>query len=267
MPSPFPGMDPFLEDYGIWPAFHDLLVHALHKDLIAKLGDRYSVAVRERHYSVQSISSTGPQQIDRIEIYVEICESSSNKLVTVLDVASPANKTTDCGRQAYLRTHQIAISEKANVVEIDLLLQGQSTIPLNGPPRWDFAVIVRRPTHPDRYEIYTSTISARLPIFRVPLASDDRDNVVNLQTVFATTYHQGDFASQIDYQNVSTSGMKDAIRDYIRRLLHLNPESAVPNFAHDQIAVTAYYIWQAHGCPDGRAEEHWRMAIEKLKEE
>lgn len=31
MPSPFPGMDPYLEDAGLWPLFHPIFVTCLHE--------------------------------------------------------------------------------------------------------------------------------------------------------------------------------------------------------------------------------------------
>jgi hypothetical protein len=34
---------------------------------------------------------------------------------------------------------------------------------------------------------------------------------------------------------------------------------------HDRIAVAAYYIWKNEGCPEGRADEHWHLAVEWLK--
>ena len=54
-----------------------------------------------------------------------------------------------------------------------------------GLPDWDYAVTVTRATQPDRFEIYTATLQKRLPRFRLPLASDDRDMVVDLQTIYA----------------------------------------------------------------------------------
>ncbi|HEV2948984.1 MAG TPA: DUF4058 family protein, partial [Gemmataceae bacterium] len=34
MPSPFPGMDPFLEDPKLWPEFQHLLVTCLYQALL-----------------------------------------------------------------------------------------------------------------------------------------------------------------------------------------------------------------------------------------
>lgn len=50
MPSPFPGMDPYLGDPTLWPHVHAGLVMALHDDLGARLPAKYYVAVEERAY-------------------------------------------------------------------------------------------------------------------------------------------------------------------------------------------------------------------------
>ncbi len=33
---------------------------------------------------------------------------------------------------------------------------------------------------------------------------------------------------------------------------------------NEEIAVAAYYIWEAEGRPDGRADEHWAMACARI---
>jgi hypothetical protein len=35
--------------------------------------------------------------------------------------------------------------------------------------------------------------------------------------------------------------------------------------AEEDIAVLAYEIWQARGCPDGMADEDWYQAVEMLR--
>lgn len=50
MPSPFPGMDPYLEDPTLWPHVHMMLIAALHDDLGPRLPTKYYVAVGERVY-------------------------------------------------------------------------------------------------------------------------------------------------------------------------------------------------------------------------
>ena len=74
-------------------------------------------------------------------------------------------------------------------------------------------------TQPDRFEIYTSTLQKKLPRFRLPLASDDRDTVVDLQKAFAESYDQGGFASKIDYQRDPPVPLSPEDRTWIRDFL------------------------------------------------
>ena len=70
--------------------------------------------------------------------------------VTVIDVVSPANKLTPQGREAYLETRRRAKLRGANVVEIDLCLQGEPMLDYSreGLPEWDYAVTVTRASSP-----------------------------------------------------------------------------------------------------------------------
>jgi len=76
-------------------------------------------------------------------------------------------------------------------------------------------VVVTRWTHPDRYEIYSATLPKRLPRFRVPLASDDRDTVLDLQSAVAKAYDQGDFAKLIDYSRDPATRLSDENRRWL----------------------------------------------------
>src|SRR5205085_1838371 len=122
--------------------------------------------------------------------------------VTLVDVVSPANKLTQAGRQAYLDKRRECRSTNTNLVEIDLVLQGQPMLDYSreGLPDWDYAVTVTRATQPDRFEIYTATLQKRLPRFRLPLSNDDRDTVVDLHTAFNRSFDQGGFGGKINYQ-------------------------------------------------------------------
>ena len=50
MPSPFPGMDPFLERKDLWVEVHDLLIAAIRYQLIAHLPDGYEVRMQASFY-------------------------------------------------------------------------------------------------------------------------------------------------------------------------------------------------------------------------
>ncbi len=55
MPSPFPGMDPYLEDPGLWPDVHHGLISEMQANLNAHVRPKYYVRVEERVYGTDEI--------------------------------------------------------------------------------------------------------------------------------------------------------------------------------------------------------------------
>ena|ERR1051325_1122463 len=221
MASPFPGMDPYLEDEKRWPAFQPLLVHALYQMLLPGLMDRYRARVGERDYTSEEALFTSIIRQAHKEAFIEVRQRSDGRLITLIEVVSPANKITSKGRSVYLDRRAEVKKLNAHVVEIDLVLQGQTLLEgaKDSAPTWDYAVVVTRWTHPDRYEIYSATLPKRLPRFRVPLASDDRDTVLDLQAAVARAYDQGDFAKLLDYARDPATRLTDENRRWLNERL------------------------------------------------
>lgn len=221
MPSPFPGMDPYLEDDAVWPVFHHQLVMCLYQILLPGLVDRYRARVNQRHYVTEQALFTSVVREEHHEDYIEIRQRSDGRLITLVDVVSPTNKLNTAGRTAYLSKRCEGKSANANLVELDLVLQGQPTLEYSrdGLPDWDYAVTVTRSTQPERYEIYTATLQKKLPRFRLPLAADDRDTVLDLHTAFTRCYDQGGFAAKIDYTKDPSVPLIDEDRRWLQDVL------------------------------------------------
>ena len=202
MPSPFPGMDPYLEEAKLWAPFQHQVLACLYQILLPGLVDRYRARVGTRTYTSEMALFTSIIREEHAEEFIEVRNRTDGRLVTLVEVVSPANKTTAAGRAAYLEKRRDSVGQRAGIVEIDLVMQGKPTLSYSrdGLPDYDFAVTVTRATAPDRYEIYTSTLPKRLPKFKVPLAPDDRDAMLDLQAAFARAYDLGNFGSQIDYK-------------------------------------------------------------------
>jgi hypothetical protein len=214
-------MDPYLEDSQLWPVFHHNLVLCLYQILLPGLVDRYRARVNQRHYVTEQALFTSVLREEHHEEYVEIRQRGDGRVVTLVEVVSPANKTTGEGRRAYLDRRQSGRSAGASLVEVDLVLQGQPTLEYSrdGLPDWDYAVTVTRSTQPERYEIYTATLQKRLPRFRLPLASDDRDTVLDLHQAFTRCYDSGDFAGKIDYTSNPSTPLNEDDRKWLDELL------------------------------------------------
>lgn len=221
MPSPFPGMDPYLEEAGIWPVFQHHLVLSLYQLLLPSLVDRYRARVGQRHFTTEQALFTSVLREEHHEDYIEIRQRGDGKLITLIDIVSPTNRISSGGREAYLGTRREARKAGSSLVEIDLVLQGEPTLEYSREnlPEWDYAVTVTRSSHPDRHEIYTTTMQKRLPRFRMPLAPDDRDTVVDLHTAFNRCYDQGGFSSRIEYSSDPSTTLDDEDQAWICDLL------------------------------------------------
>ncbi|MDA1012846.1 MAG: DUF4058 family protein [Planctomycetota bacterium] len=62
MPSPFPGMDPYIESCGLWEDFHQKLIGEVEGTLARALPDRYVARLGERAYIVLTRSDDVPEK-------------------------------------------------------------------------------------------------------------------------------------------------------------------------------------------------------------
>src|SRR5437764_13615490 len=91
MRSPFPGMDPYIEAFGLWEDFHHNLISEIQGALSADLPERYVVRAGERSYVVLS-ARNGEEEFLR-EGFIVIRElQRERRLLTSIEVLSPRNK-------------------------------------------------------------------------------------------------------------------------------------------------------------------------------
>lgn len=244
MDSPFPGMDPYLERH--WADVHQALVTysrdqiqaRLPADLRARMGERLVIAIPEERARVfvpdvrvvedpawraregqgEVAVLDGPEvavatplvlvaEGPRREGFIEIIESAGERVVTVIEVLSPANKQPGRDLDQYLRKRDHLAQAGISLVEVDLLRGGRRVpiVPEGQIPethRTPYAVTVRRgwgPDAPNAIELYRAPLRERLPGIRVPLREADRDVPLDLQAVIAQAYRNGRY-HQLDYR-------------------------------------------------------------------
>jgi len=212
MGSPFPGMDPFLEEESRWPWFQHQLVVIVQQVLSGSIGYQYEIEISQRQWR---------ETKEYVEEYLTVRSNGDRKLVTLLDVVSPAAKLSELGRTMYQQAWETARQTGTNVVEIDLTLQGKPLLEYSRDnlPQWDYAVTVTRTGAQKRHEIYTSCLEKRLPRFRFPLAPDQRDTVLNLQDAFESAYDACGFSGQIDYGKELPVPLSETVRARVAEIL------------------------------------------------
>lgn len=124
MPCPFPGMDPYIEREAIWGDFQWSLAVGISHALQPLVKPRHVAMIKRLPFG----NDDGRFQI---EILI-VNPANINRIVTAIEVLCPENKRSGDGRSAYLDKRDRYLASVANVVEIDLLRDGERTLPI-GP--------------------------------------------------------------------------------------------------------------------------------------
>ncbi|HET6382525.1 MAG TPA: DUF4058 family protein [Armatimonadota bacterium] len=254
MPSPFPGMDPYIEGQ-LWESFHITYVPAVSRalnsllgpDYVALAGERvyveYNQPLRPRSISPDTIvvpslkarpNAAGgfttlvdpPVQLtlasgDTVrEPYVEIRTVGGRELITAIELLSPANKRrSSAGHAEYLKKRNEILDSRSHLIEIDLLRGGERP-PLYDPyPPCDYCVLVSRATLQPIVDAWPFTIQDRLPTIPVPLAGGDPDVLLDLQELFEDIYNSGRYALILDYSADIAPPVSGDVAAWIRSCL------------------------------------------------
>lgn len=235
MPSPFPGMDPWLESSAVWHGFHEKLivktVEVMQPDLRRRgyyidIGERLwlakpgrgifpdDVILRNPAHSTsvtesgETVAVAEPVRIARSEVevregYIEIYDVLNHEIITGIEFLSPSNKRNSEGRELYRRKQQEVRQANINLVEIDFHRRGPHVLDVPEDvvealrPWCYLANLVRRDT--DEYQFYPIQLREPLPTIRIPLKPDDEDARLNLQEVFTRCYDLGPYPERINY--------------------------------------------------------------------
>jgi hypothetical protein len=196
-------MDPFLESH--WRDVHsrlvaygaDALAEVLPDDLIARMEERVAIESDEdlrtvvapdvRMFEAQAKAGASPAgPLDAgpaavavpvlltavvepvTERFIRIVEADSGKLVTVVEFLSPTNKRRGEGMRDYRAKRQQLLDGGVNVVEVDLVRQGDWVgvlLPFVAPARHHtpYRAIIRRADKTEQVELYPIAMRERLP--------------------------------------------------------------------------------------------------------
>lgn len=240
MASPFPGMDPYLENPETWSGFHGLFLAQVVEHLFRPLRPRYVLRYEERVYVtgeddpayrwivpdvrvvVGDVTAPAqrPQQSgggtlvidepvrlatlaeDEIrERYIQVIDPLDLAVVTVIELLSPTNKLNGSyGRESFLQKRREVLASPAHWIEIDLLRTGARTVHLPGVAQSDYVVYLSRAGSPRQRVAWPFGLKDRLPVIGVPLRGDDPDVPLDLQAVFAATIERGSYDINTPYR-------------------------------------------------------------------
>lgn len=198
MPSPFPGVDPFVVTQE-WDDFQTSFVVGISDSLNRRIAPGYVARVGVREFA-DELGASGNQSNQVREKYLTIRRVPTREVVTQIEMISPYNTQAGTeGHEAYLREREQILSSRSHLVELDLL-RGGTRLPVASPlPPADYYAIVSRSGRRPHAEICAWTLRDQLPTIAIPLLPDDPAVPLDLQEVFTAVYDRAIYDLSIDY--------------------------------------------------------------------
>ncbi len=223
MPSPFPGMNPYLENENTWHNFHMLFPFTVFEMLVPKVRPKYYLATDEHVYihelpeqprrglgkpdvsiaetaasreipeQVETMVQTVPQRVTLPAIetervpFIEIRDRQNQRLVTIIELLSPSNKKRGVDRDQYEVKRNTILASQTNLVEIDLLRFGPRFAPAD-EINSDYCVLVSRRAERPQADLWSLSLRDRLPEIPIPLNPGDPEVKLDLQAIIHRIY-------------------------------------------------------------------------------
>lgn len=250
MPSPFPGMDPYLEHPDLWPDVHHGLIETLRSELAPALRPRYRVLVDKRTYHVESddlvfmgrpdvadvrrfeesavpyVPSTAQVREVRVpepdvveEGYLEVRDVQSGDVVTVVELLSPTNKRPGEGGQRYERKRLTILGSQTHLVEIDLLRAYEPMRVYGDGGDSHYRILVSRSDRRPKADLYAFDVQHSIPRFTLPLRPDDDEPTVDLGGLLHELYDRAGYDLSIEYRQPPVPPFDGDDADWVAELL------------------------------------------------
>ena len=246
MPSPFPGMDPYLEG-DLWPDVHATLIPVIRAAVVAGLPSGYvanldqyvwladgdegepirrgkpdvftSESPSARTRGRPSITLTLPtarvrhpaRRRRRRKLAIRLLDAADRRVVTVIELLSPSDKLPKADRERYLLKRDEYLAAGANLVELDLLRRGLR-VPMGepDPPDADYYFMVTRAAEYPDADVWAFTVRDAIPVFAVPLKPEDPPVPLDLRTCLDQAYDGAGYQDQIDYTEPAVPPLRPA---------------------------------------------------------
>jgi hypothetical protein len=226
MPSPFPGMNPYLEQETVWHDFHERFIPLAAELIGAQVLPRSFVKINE-HIYVHELGEDRPRLAGRGDVlvakgkpqvsggigaqlleaparvrqpevdverqsFLEIRDRTDRHLVAVLELLSPSNKYRGPDRDQYLAKCRQLLSSTVHLVEIDLL-RGGPRLPWIDLPECDYCAVVSRVEQRPEADLWPIRLRDPLPPLPIPLKEGDPDAFLDLQQALHHIYDKAGY--------------------------------------------------------------------------
>ena len=237
MPSPFPGMNPYLEQDDVWHDFHEAFLPHLAEVIAAQLAAHYIVKIDEHVYIhepsaeqriflgrgdvVRGLPATVAQQDTATATRARerpgpggASRGGCRRTFVPGDprpprpatghrdrTAEPRQQVQGPDREQYLGKRGSLLASSAHLVEIDLLRGGPRMPFATVLPGCAYYVLVSRMEKRPQADFWPIQLPDPLPLIPIPLREPDPDATLDLQAALHHVYDAARYANYI-YEGV-----------------------------------------------------------------
>jgi hypothetical protein len=263
MPTPFPGMAPYLERPGLWEQVHTGLIVGIQQYLAPRLSPRSYVAIEHRTYlaltshpefagkpdglialpppsratssiavaeapiEIRPLVGELPMPEEIVQRSLEIRDPLTAEVITVIELLSPSNKLAHQGREQYEQKRLKVLASTSHLIEIDLLRVGTPlpyTLPDNSASG-DYRIVISRASQRPKADIYLFTVRDPIPSIPVPLHPNEEEPRLPLNQLLHTLYDQAIYNLAINYHQPPQPPLNNADAAWATRLITAHLES------------------------------------------
>jgi len=257
MPSPFPGMDPYLEDPSEWGGVHHALIVAIAAQLNLRLPAGFRAKIEQYIRVEESEGDSEPERrLRNPDVFIPDTPSpyrngsstallssptlemvllpgeltrhrrvlietlDGRNVLTALELLSPSNKKIGPDRSAYLNKRNEYLAAGTNLVEVDLLRSGLR-LPVGNPapPVADYYILVSAAERRPMTSVWAFSVRQSIPNFAVPLLPQIGSVVLELRSCLDRVYDEGRYGQAVDYTAPPAFAMKDSDAAWATELL------------------------------------------------
>ncbi len=245
-------MDPYLEHPSAWTNIHHRLITAIADFLAPQLLPKYQILIEERIYQVETEDSiligvpdvtiqkpgasskpvkagtvavsepyTQPRSVTLLypetvrQSYLEVREIATGQVITVIEVLSPVNKRPGKGRIDYENKRAMVFNSSSNMVEIDLLRQGQPMAEQN--TQTHYRILVSAEEQRPHADLYDFNLPDLIPCFPLPLRPEDSCPRVDLRSLLDGIYDRSGYGFVIDYAQPPSPALAESDLQWVRQ--------------------------------------------------
>lgn len=239
MPSPFPGMDPYIESPAQWSDFHHEFISALRGSLRERLPQGYHAKIEEFVLRLEP-EADPPRRKAEPDVVIghhpgfgagrsgtgsaAVAEPESEP-VTIPNIIALDPHTegyielyhlpehelvaviellspankSGSGRGQYIAKREMLLEQRVHLIELDLIRAGRR-LQLDGPlPEAHYYAFISRGDRRPDCNVYHWTVRQPFPSIPIPLRKPDPDVWIDLAEPFRVAFERGDYGRFIRY--------------------------------------------------------------------